>query len=64
MNKTDLAFPYDSHDESHRGLTKREYIATTLLAGFMAKQDYNDIDLYILRSVLVTDELLKQLSES
>ena len=33
MNKEDLAFPYTGFKENHKGLTKREYIATKVLAG-------------------------------
>ena len=66
MNKEDLAFPYTDFDENHKGLTKREYIATQLLAGVCANSRFliSDNSIYVKVGIDLTDELMKQLSET
>ena len=65
MNKTDLAFPYTDFDENHKGLTKREYIATQILTGLLASciRSFPDAKYIATEAIEYTDELLKQLSE-
>lgn len=68
MNKNDLAFPYDSFDSHHLGLTKREYISTQLLAALISTQKEEDLKFSIKSvipkaAIMYADELLKQLNQ-
>ena len=65
MNKEDLAFPYTDFDENHKGLTKREYIATKVLAGMFVgySNGFPDKQIICKSAIEFTDELLKQLSK-
>lgn len=47
------------------GLTKREYVATQVLAGLCANSNFNEIvnKTHCEIAIRITDELLKQLSE-
>jgi hypothetical protein len=55
-NGNNLAFPIDSSNPYHKGLTKREYIATQLLTGLLAQGIGSDIATTI--AVDATDRLL------
>jgi DNA-binding CsgD family transcriptional regulator len=64
MNKTDLAFPFADFTQNHQGLTKREYIATALLAGILSNSEKGFIlNSSVNNALLMTDELLKKLAE-
>jgi hypothetical protein len=70
MNKTDLAFPYDDFTQNHKGLTKREYIATMAMQGLLHNFNENgmygnhiDYPMVHKQAVYCADELLKKLSE-
>lgn len=52
----DLAFPIDESLPSHKGLTKREWMATQLMAGFLT-QGYTS-DVAADRSIRAVDNLL------
>ena len=60
MNKENLAFPYTGFKENHKGLTKREYIATKILAGLCSNSSINPKDKNHIETIVnLTDELMK-----
>lgn len=65
MNKTDLAFPYEEFSQNHKGLTKREYIATQVLSGLCSNSSIaqHDTEKYVKAAIQLTDELMKQLAK-
>lgn len=60
-NGDKLAFPIDSSIPYHNGLTKREYIATQLLSGVVARSSIETVHTLIDDVIRVTDLLLIKL---
>lgn len=60
FNGGDAAFACVDSTYCQTGLSKREYMATHILAGVCANR--GDPEYYVERALLFTDELLKQLS--
>lgn len=65
-NGNEFVFPLtDGIRFANEGLTKREYIATSILAGMFVgyNNGYPDKEIICKATIEFTDELLKQLSE-
>lgn len=60
-NGNQLAFPMDETFPTHKGLTKREWMATQLMAGMLAQGKQSDIAAH--SAITATDRLLMQLNE-
>jgi hypothetical protein len=60
-NGNQLAFPIDESIPHHRGLTKREYMATQLMVGLLSN-GYG-VDSSIEQSIIAVDKLLIKLNE-
>jgi hypothetical protein len=60
-NGDKLAFPIDSSIPYHNGLTKREYIATQLLSGVVARSSIETVHTLMDDVIRVTDLLLIKL---
>ena len=60
-NGNQLAFPIDRTLPFHPGLTKREWMATQLMAGMLAQGIGSDIAAH--SAITATDRLLMQLNE-
>jgi hypothetical protein len=58
----DLAFPIDVVNPDHRGLTKREYIATRLLSAMITQGIGSDVAAEL--AVDATDKLLIELKRN
>jgi len=55
-------YPLDTGYSYYKGLTKREFIATNLLNGYLSSG--NDIDIAVELSIKATDKLLIELGKS
>lgn len=55
-NGNDLAFPFSINHEYYEGLTKREYIASQIMAALISRG--NDIDYSVEFTVKAVDKLL------
>lgn len=63
-NSEQPAFPLVINHETHQpfdGLTKREYFAIKIMQGLLANQRMRDRREYISLSILMADEILKEL---
>jgi hypothetical protein len=60
-NGNQLAFPVDETFPFHKGLTKREWMATQLMAGMLAQGIGSDIAAH--SAITATNRLLIQLNE-
>lgn len=60
-NGNELAFPVDETFPFHKGLTKREWMATQLMSGMLAQGIGSDIAAH--SAITATDRLLIQLNE-
>lgn len=60
-NGNQLAFPIDESIPHHRGLTKREWMATQLMVGMLAQGIGSDVAAH--SAITATDRLLIQLNE-
>ena len=60
-NGNQLAFPVDGTFPMHKGLTKREWMATQLMSGMLAQGIGSDIAAH--SAITAADRLLMQLNE-
>jgi hypothetical protein len=60
-NGNQTTFPIDSSLPFHRGLTKREYMATQIMVGFLS--DGNDINSSVKKTIDAVDRLLIELNK-
>ena len=61
-NGRDLAFPFSTSYEHHEGLTKREYMASQIMAALVSRG--NDIDYSAELAVQSVDKLLIRLNKN
>jgi len=61
-NGRDLAFPFSTRYEHHKGLTKREYMASQIMSGLVSGG--NDIDYSVELAVQAVDKLLIRLHKN
>ena len=60
-NGNELAFPIDESMPPHRGLTKKEYMATQLMVGLLSHG--HDVNTAVEYSLVAVDRLLIKLNE-
>lgn len=59
---SDSAFPGSPSIDFHQGLTKREFIASQIVTGLLARQ-YGEDSTAVKRAVKIADQLIEELNK-
>lgn len=62
INPVTKTYPYGQASENYLGLTKREYVSIKAMQGILSDGETKDIPAIAKASIMIADELLKQLN--